>query len=122
MPLAAALAISGSLCVGLPGCADAGRAEGFQEADPAARMRAIRGAAGANDRESLRDLIRSLESDDPAERLLASQALSRRTGLSFGFDYAADRSSRQAAVQRWVDWYQGVGSADSARSFGQDPD
>lgn len=69
-------------------------------------MRAIRDAATKNDQAAVPALINRLDSDDPAERLLAQRALEKLTGQSCGYDHAASRQDRQAAVQRWVAWYQ----------------
>jgi hypothetical protein len=44
-----------------------------------------------------------LDSDDPATRLLAINALERITGDRLGFDYAAPEAQRQAAISRWVE-------------------
>lgn len=87
------------------GCSNPNDAVGFEENDPAARMRAIRQAAAAEDQGSIQPLILRLESDDPAERLLAIHTLERLTGQTLGYDHAAPRQERAAAVQRWAEWY-----------------
>ena len=97
----------------LAGCSDPGSAVGFDEKDPSARMRAIRQAAdaggesggGAGGQASIKPLIHRLESDDPAERLVAIHTLERLTGEDFGYDHAASRPDRDAAIRRWADWY-----------------
>jgi hypothetical protein len=78
---------------------------GFQENDPAARLRAIQKAAASGDRGAIPDLINELESDDPAERLLAIRALERITGQTLGYDHAAGLTERQEGVRRWAEWY-----------------
>lgn len=87
------------------GCANPDSAVGFQERDPAARLRAIRQAAAAGDRSAIPDLIRLLESDDAAERLLAIRTLEHMTGQTLGYDHAAAPDDRRAAAERWADWY-----------------
>jgi HEAT repeat protein len=89
----------------LGGCADPASVVGFQEIDPGARLRAIRQAAATNDRAAVPSLINELESDDPAERLLAIRALEKITGQTLGYDHAAGVEDRQEGVRRWVAWY-----------------
>jgi hypothetical protein len=90
------------------GCQEHERS-GFGDGDPPARIQAIHDAAAANDKAAIPDLIRSLDSDDPAERLLANQALERMTGQSFGYDHSAPRPERLEAAQKWADWYSKEG-------------
>jgi len=89
----------------LAGCSDPGSAVGFNEKDPAARFRATRQAAQTNDKDSIPALIQRLESDDPAERMLAIHTLNRLTGQTLGYDHAAPRDDRDVAIGRWADWY-----------------
>jgi len=105
---AAALLI---VAAALAGCSDPGSAIGFDEKDPAARMRAIHQAAsttGEVGREgaAIKPLIQRLESDDPAERLVAIHTLEGLTGETFGYEHSASRPDRQAAIRRWTDWYR----------------
>jgi len=76
----------------------------FNSPEPAARNAAIVQAAASRDRASVPDLVRMLDSDDPATRLLAIETLERITGERLGYDYAADEPSRDAAVERWREW------------------
>lgn len=99
----AAAAISFA-CLALGGCSDPGSVVGFEEHDPAARFRATQQAARTSDESSIKPLIGQLESDDPAERLLAIHTLERLTGQTLGYDHAAPRADRAIAVQRWADW------------------
>ena len=97
------------LGVWLGGCADPGSAVGFDEADPAARLRAVReaGREEKGDREggrTQRELVEMLDSDDPAERMLAIRALERLTGQTLGYEHAAGEAERREAVERWVEW------------------
>lgn len=73
----------------------------FDSPEPAARNAAIVHAAADRDRASIPELVRMLESDDPATRLLAITALERLTGETRGFDYAASPFEREQAVARW---------------------
>lgn len=49
-------------------------------------------------------LVKSLESDDSAERFYAIEGLKRLTGDDLGYIYYADESARRPAVNRWKDW------------------
>lgn len=94
-------------CAGLVGLVGAGcssPARGFASADPGARLDAAVEAAAREDRSSIPDLIKLLESDDPAARLVAINTLHRLTGTTNGYDYAAPEAERRAAVDRWVAW------------------
>lgn len=95
------------------GCADPDSAVGFDEPAPAARFRAIHSAAATDDQKAIPDLIQMLDSDDPAERVLAIGTLERLTGQSLGYDASASSTSRDAAVGRWVEWYAQQGRTSS---------
>jgi len=56
--------------------------------------------------ENIPQLIASLDSDDPAVRLFAIQALERITGERFGYVPYAPPHKRRAAVDRWADAYE----------------
>lgn len=73
---------------------------------PADEIRAVARAAEGDDAQDLERLIQALDSDDPAERMLAIAALNRLTGLTFGYDFAASRAERRAAIGRWVEWWR----------------
>jgi HEAT repeat protein len=93
-----------SACVGLVGAGCAGPARGFASADPGARLDAAVEATARKDTSAIPDLIKLLESDDPAARLVAINALERLTGTTNGYDFAAPEYDRRAAVDRWVAW------------------
>ncbi|CAG0984164.1 hypothetical protein PHYC_01932 [Phycisphaerales bacterium] len=94
---------SAGLAAGLASCGPAIVAD-FNSAEPAARNSAIVKAAAEEDRSKISDLVRMLDSDDPATRLLAIQALERMTGERLGYDPAAGPDQREPAVVRWVEW------------------
>jgi hypothetical protein len=52
----------------------------------------------------VRQLVKDLDSDDPAVRLFAIHALQDLTGQRYGYDYFADEVQRQAALLRWQEW------------------
>ena len=105
---AVALSVGAVWVAGVAGCADPESAVGFHEKDPAARLRAIRQAAATRDASAVPSLIGLLQSDDPAERLLAIGALERITGETRGYDHAAPIDERNAAVERWASRYTGT--------------
>ncbi|NUQ67740.1 MAG: hypothetical protein HUU18_05615 [Phycisphaerales bacterium] len=76
----------------------------FHSPEPAARNAAAVRAAAANDRSALRDLVRLLDSDDPATRLIAITSLERLTGTTLGYDHAGSEASRAQSIARWVDY------------------
>ena len=76
----------------------------FDSAEPAARNAAIVNAAKTLDRDAVPDLVRMLDSDDPATRLLAIDTLDRITGERLGYEFQGTHREREAAVQRWVVW------------------
>lgn len=75
--------------------------------DPTLKIPAIRAAADANDMAQARQLVKDLESDDPAVRFYAIGALERLTGQTFGYQYFMDDEKRAAAVQTWRAWLAG---------------
>lgn len=84
----------------LASCTQAPEAD-FNSPEPAARNAAIVRAASLRDEGAIPDLVRMLESDDPATRLLAITALERLTGTSLGYDHAASEPARRAGVDAW---------------------
>lgn len=97
---AASLSASIALC---PGCIPP-IPEGFDSPDPTKRLVAITDAGARTDANAIPDLIRQLESSDPAARMLAIRSLERITGETLGYDYASPGWERAAAVERWRRW------------------
>ncbi|HYF15326.1 MAG TPA: HEAT repeat domain-containing protein [Phycisphaerales bacterium] len=73
----------------------------FDSPEPAARNAAIVEAVRSGDRAAIPDLVRMLESDDPATRVLAIRALERLTGRTLDYEATADELARAGAVRRW---------------------
>ncbi len=88
---------AGSGCVPIP--------KGFDSPEPAARIGAAVEAAASGDLGAIPDLITLLDSDDPATRLVSITSLRRLTGRTLGYDHTAPQGERDAAVVRWVEWY-----------------
>jgi hypothetical protein len=78
--------------------------------DPSVKVPAIELAVKQHDLSAIPILINNLESDDPAIRFYANDALQKLTGRNFGFPYYADEEVRRPAVQRWREWYAGSAS------------
>lgn len=101
----------------LQACSLPPRSADFQSIDPAERTLAIgRAASQRPDPAATRALIGLLESEDPAERMLAIRTLERQTGQTLGYDYSASEPSRAAAVGRWDDWARDQGLASLSAS------
>ncbi len=77
----------------------------FDSPAPAKRLDAIVDAAARDDRSTVPPLIDMLDSDDPAERMLAIRALERISGgQTFGYRYADPEWRRRESINRWVKW------------------
>lgn len=73
----------------------------FDSPEPAARNAAIVEAARKSDQSTVPDLVRMLDSDDPATRQLAIQTLEQLTGQRLGYDPTDTLTMREAAISRW---------------------
>ena len=69
--------------------------------DPTNNIPAIQEAARDRDRQAIPQLVQELESDDPAVRFYAIEALHKLTGEMFGYRYYDDVEQRRPAVARW---------------------
>ncbi len=72
--------------------------------DPAIKIPAIVEAADRRDRSTVPELVKCLNSDDPAVRFYSIRALRDMTGEDFGYRYYEDDDARKPAVQRWRQW------------------
>lgn len=89
------------------GCGGGGYGEGVSllGRSPPQRIPAIKSAVEEHDlANSAAPLVKSLESDDPAERFYAIEALKRLTNEDLGYIYYDDESARRPALGRWKDW------------------
>ena len=81
---------------------------GFDSPDPASRLYAIVRAGDQQQQAAVPDLIESLESDDPAVRMMSIGALHRITGTRLGYSPYGPPAERQQAVDAWVEaWRSG---------------
>ena len=91
----------------LPGCLPSQQAPSkadLRATDTPGRVPALVDAADEDDERTLAELVRALSDEDPAVRLFAIQALSRRTGQTLGYRYYESADHRQAAAERWHRW------------------
>ncbi|MDX9912332.1 MAG: hypothetical protein RBS39_10930 [Phycisphaerales bacterium] len=111
---ASAIVAWGAAIAASAGCSHS-EGTGFESLSPRERAVAAVRAGDARDASAIDDLIRMLDSDDPAERFAAIDALESITGETLGYNPSARASERDAAVVRWVDWRR----ADAAGASGQ---
>lgn len=76
----------------------------FDSPEPAARTTAVVRAAATGDRSAMPNLVRMLESDDPATRVLAIATLEQLTGERMGYDAEASELERGRAIRRWREY------------------
>src|SRR5947209_6868692 len=69
--------------------------------DPTNNIPAIQQAAREKDRQAIPGLVQQLDSDDPAVRFYAIEALRKLTGETFGYRFYDDTEQRRPAVARW---------------------
>ena len=110
--------IAATLCALFCGACSGGPRASFESRDPQERTLAVVDASTRPtlSDESIEDLIGSLESVDPAARLLSIETLERHTGETFGYRYFDPQWKRDEAVARWVAWWsrRSGGDADSS--------
>ena len=72
--------------------------------DPSVKIPAMKQAVREQDHAAAAQLVEDLDSDDPAIRLYAIQALQRMTGEDHGYRYWDDSMDRAPAIARWRAW------------------
>jgi HEAT repeat protein len=82
------------------------REQGFESPEPADRVTAAAEAARVGDQDAIPHLIEMLEEEDPLVRMMAIRSLEELTGQTLGYEHAGPRAERQAAVDRWTEWYR----------------
>jgi hypothetical protein len=75
--------------------------------DASVKMKAIKKSAESKDMSQVREIVKELESDDPAVRFFAISGLEKLTGQTFGYQYFADEDKRALAVGKWKAWLEG---------------
>ncbi|MGH7179237.1 MAG: hypothetical protein ACREJC_17805 [Tepidisphaeraceae bacterium] len=72
--------------------------------DPSVKIPAIKKSVETHDTKAAAQLVKDLDSDDPAVRFYAIDALRRLTGQTFGYVYYEDEEERADAVKKWQQW------------------
>jgi hypothetical protein len=75
----------------------------FDSSVPAARLQAIERAGALRDETATPWLVEQLDSDDPAVRMLALEALKRIEGHTLGYDHGDPPLKRLDAANKWTD-------------------
>ncbi len=103
---AGAWGLGGSVLLTATGCPPPAITGDFDSPHAAARLFATRRAAAETDpgriASAMPGLIRNLDSEDPAVRLLSIEALEQLTGETFGYRHFDPEWLRAPAVARWV--------------------
>lgn len=104
-------AVIGATLLGPASCGPPAITGDFDSPQPAARIFATRRAAAETDpgkvRAAIPGLIRNLESDDPAVRLLSAEALYELTGETCGYRHYDPEWVRSPSVKRWSEAWLG---------------
>jgi len=91
---------------------------GFDSIQPAAKLYAIHAAGSTGDRSAVPRLIEQLDSDDPAVRMFAIEALERLTGQRLGYRAYDPPHRRAVSTERWRQWHRSGGGASSEPAGG----
>ena len=92
-----------SLCVLAGGCVPR-ESPHIGAIDPSNNIPAIQEAARTNDHNAIPAIVRQLDSDDPAVRFYAIEALQKLTGQTLGYQFYDDANLRKDEVARWRRW------------------
>ena len=111
--------LSAILVCTLIGCVPKGKPS-LSDPDPMLSIPAIRKAADSGDPQARAKLVELLDSDDPAIRFYAIEALQRIAGTRMGYDYYGEQSQRSEAVKRWRSWLTPAAPA-TASTAGEAP-
>jgi len=90
----------------LVSCGSSPTVGGFGAASPAARSKAIQTAAIMGNLSAVKKIVEQLDSDDPAIRMMAIEALERLTGETYGYKHYDPTYVRREAIAKWVDAVQ----------------
>jgi hypothetical protein len=99
-----AMLASISFTFALSGCSAPRPAIEVTNPDPSGKIPAMKKAVREHDLTAVRQLVKDLDSDDPAVRMFAIHALHELSGQRYDYDYFADEVQRQPALKRWQEW------------------
>jgi hypothetical protein len=94
------------LLVGAGGCAEPSGPRTVYNRDLSVKAPAIKRAVARSDLTVAAELVKNLDSDDPAVRFYAVEGLRRLTGEDFGYLFYQEKEQRRPAVERWRRWLQ----------------
>lgn len=86
------------------GCTEPTGPKTVYNPNPSIKIPAIKQAVADHDLSAAPELVKNLDSDDPAVRFYAIQGLRRLTGEDFGYRYYDERDQRRPAVLKWRNW------------------
>jgi hypothetical protein len=93
---------------GAPGCTAPRPKPDIKDPDPSVSIPGIKIAADRKDLSAAPDLVKALESDDPAIRFYAIGALIKITGGErFEYEYYYDEEQRKPSIAKWQEWLKG---------------
>ncbi len=87
-----------------PGCTAPKEPAAVGHPDPSVKIRGMKKAARERDLATARQLVRDLDSDDPAVRFYAINALRDMTGETFEYRYYFDERQRKPSLKTWQQW------------------
>lgn len=99
------LSVAAAVCIG--GCSGVSGPRVVADPDPSIKIPAIKAVAETNDYSEVKQLVKDLESDDPAVRFYSITALEKLTGQTFGYQYFVDEEKRAPALGKWKAWLLG---------------
>jgi hypothetical protein len=94
-----------TIALGIPaGCTAPKEEASVAHPDPSVKIRGMKKAARERDMAAVRQLVKDLDSDDPAVRFYAIRSLGDLTGEDFGYRYYHDEVQRRESLGRWQEW------------------
>ena len=100
------LTLAAATCLTI-GCAAPAPRRAVTNPDLSGKIPAIKASVQAKDMSAVRQLVKDLDSDDPAVRFFTIQGLQRLTGETFEYRYFDDERERRPALERWQAWLRG---------------
>jgi hypothetical protein len=86
------------------GCSEPTGPRVVRNPDLSVKVPAIKQAVIDRDPSEIPNMIKELDSDDPAVRFYAIEGLRRLTNQTFGYRYYDDEEHRRPAIERWERW------------------
>jgi hypothetical protein len=89
-------------------CSGPGPEKNVRNPDPAGKIPAYKEAVREKDRRAARQMVKDLDSEDPAVRMFSIVGLRRMSGgETFGYQYFDEDHQRRPAIARWERWLAG---------------